>query len=468
MTRIVIIGGGPAGYEAALVAAQLGADVTLVERDGVGGACVLSDCVPSKTFIASAGVATGRPRRRPRLHAPTADAVARRPARGSTSGSSEPRAGPVRRHRAPASSAGRALIAGHRRARRRPRPVCTRRGRPADGGARRSPPTSCSSPPAPPPASLPDAEPDGERILTWRQLYDLAELPEHLVVVGSGVTGAEFASAYVAMGVEVTLVSSRDRVLPGEDADAAAVLQDVFAERGMEILAQARADVGAPRRRRRGGHAGRRPHGRGLARPDDGRLGAQHRRAWPGEGRRRRGRGGFIDGRPGVAHLRAGHLRGGRLHRRAACSPPSPRCRAGSRCGTRWARRVMPLRLQDGVAATCSPTRRSPRSASASARSTRARSPARTVMLPLSTNARAKMQGLRRRLREAVLPPGHRRGRRRGGGGAGGQRADPADRAGRAERADGGRLAYTFSVYPSLSGSITEAGRQLMRHGDLD
>ena len=56
MTRIVIMGGGPAGYEAALVAVQHGADVTVVERDGMGGACVLDDCVPSKTFIASAGV----------------------------------------------------------------------------------------------------------------------------------------------------------------------------------------------------------------------------------------------------------------------------------------------------------------------------------------------------------------------------------------------------------------------------
>ena len=56
MTRIVIMGGGPAGYEAALVAVQHGADVTVVERDGMGGACVLDDCVPSKTFIASAGI----------------------------------------------------------------------------------------------------------------------------------------------------------------------------------------------------------------------------------------------------------------------------------------------------------------------------------------------------------------------------------------------------------------------------
>src|SRR5688572_28970062 len=59
VSRIVIIGGGPAGYEAALVAAQLDADVTVVEAEGAGGACVLSDCVPSKTFIASSEVVTG-------------------------------------------------------------------------------------------------------------------------------------------------------------------------------------------------------------------------------------------------------------------------------------------------------------------------------------------------------------------------------------------------------------------------
>src|SRR5262249_10312714 len=58
MARIVIIGGGPAGYEAALVAAQLDAEVTVVEAEGAGGACVLSDCVPSKTLIASSSVVT--------------------------------------------------------------------------------------------------------------------------------------------------------------------------------------------------------------------------------------------------------------------------------------------------------------------------------------------------------------------------------------------------------------------------
>jgi pyruvate/2-oxoglutarate dehydrogenase complex dihydrolipoamide dehydrogenase (E3) component len=92
------------------------------------------------------------------------------------------------------------------------------------------------------PRVLPAAQPDGERILTWEQVYDLGELPERLIVVGSGVTGAEFASAYGALGSDVVLVSSRDRVLPGEDADAAAVLEDVFVRRGMTVLSKSRAD----------------------------------------------------------------------------------------------------------------------------------------------------------------------------------------------------------------------------------
>src|SRR6185369_16958390 len=91
------------------------------------------------------------------------------------------------------------------------------------------------------PRRLPTAAPDGERILDWRQVYDLPELPERLIVVGSGVTGAEFASAYLAAGVDVTLVSSRDRVMPHEDPDAAAAVETVFRSRGMRILANARA-----------------------------------------------------------------------------------------------------------------------------------------------------------------------------------------------------------------------------------
>ena len=91
------------------------------------------------------------------------------------------------------------------------------------------------------PRELPTAPPDGERILTWKQLYDLTELPSHLVVVGSGVTGAEFMSAYHGLGSTVTLVSSREHVLPGQDADAAQVIEDVSSRRGIRVVARARA-----------------------------------------------------------------------------------------------------------------------------------------------------------------------------------------------------------------------------------
>ncbi len=72
-------------------------------------------------------------------------------------------------------------------------------------------------------------------------MYELTEPPEHLIVIGSGVTGAEFASGYSELGVQVTLVSSRDRVLPGEDPDAAAVIEHVFTARGGNLVRQARA-----------------------------------------------------------------------------------------------------------------------------------------------------------------------------------------------------------------------------------
>src|SRR4029077_13805812 len=92
------------------------------------------------------------------------------------------------------------------------------------------------------PRVLPNAEPDGERILNWRQLYDLETLPERLVVVGSGVTGAEFVNAYTELGVKVTVVASRDQILAHEDSDAAAVLEDVLAARGVTLVKNARAE----------------------------------------------------------------------------------------------------------------------------------------------------------------------------------------------------------------------------------
>jgi len=91
------------------------------------------------------------------------------------------------------------------------------------------------------PRVMDSAMPDGDRILTWQQIYGLKDLPEHLIVIGSGVTGAELAHAYLGLGSHVTLVSSRDRVLPGQDEDAACLLEEVFRGRGMSVMNRSRA-----------------------------------------------------------------------------------------------------------------------------------------------------------------------------------------------------------------------------------
>ncbi|MFV2017190.1 NAD(P)H-quinone dehydrogenase [Micromonospora sp. LOL_023] len=244
MKRIVIIGGGPAGYEAALVAAQLRADVTIVEADGAGGACVLSDCVPSKTFIASSEVVTNyRDTEEFGIHsdgleAVTVDAgaVHARVKRLALAQSADVHSKLVK--------AGVTFVAGTARL-GEDTLGHTHRVLVAPAGGDTEYAIEASTvlvATGSTPRMLPTAVPDGERILTWRQVYDLPELPEHLIVVGSGVTGAEFASAYLAMGVPVTLVSSRDRVMPHEDADAAMAIEQVFRSRGMTILNNSRAE----------------------------------------------------------------------------------------------------------------------------------------------------------------------------------------------------------------------------------
>ncbi|HEY4314769.1 MAG TPA: NAD(P)H-quinone dehydrogenase [Actinomycetes bacterium] len=241
VTRVGILGGGPGGYEAALVAAQLGAEVTVVDSDGLGGSAVLTDCVPSKTLIATAEVMTDT----------------------TESGELGVRLGTA----SPDSMVGvdlaavntRVLALAHAQSidiehRLEGEGVRVIRGRGRLDGPRAVMATTSSGEErvevdavlvatGAHPRVAPGCVPDGERILSWEQVYGMTELPEHLVVVGSGVTGAEFASAYTNLGARVTLVSSRDRVLPGEDADAATVLEEVFRRRGMTVLSRSRASA---------------------------------------------------------------------------------------------------------------------------------------------------------------------------------------------------------------------------------
>lgn len=238
---VVILGGGPGGYEAALVAAQLGASVTVVDRDGIGGAAVLTDCVPSKTLIATADYLGG-------IETASDLGVHLEDHEGDVATETVAELDAINRrvrNLAAAQSAdisarlqevGVRVVSGTGRLASPSEVVVEGDGRASETISADVVLLSTGATPR----VLPTAQPDGERILTWQQIYELPEIPDKLIVVGSGVTGAELAQAYLGLGTDVTLISSRELVLPGEDQDAAAVIEDVFRRRGMTVLNRSR------------------------------------------------------------------------------------------------------------------------------------------------------------------------------------------------------------------------------------
>ncbi|AZZ55816.1 NAD(P)H-quinone dehydrogenase [Rathayibacter iranicus] len=248
--RIAVLGGGPGGYEAAIAGAQLGAEVTLVERVGVGGSAVITDVVPSKSLIATAeatnaigeaadlGVQffTRSEQNRPvRPEVAVNLATVNKRLLGLARQQSEDMRAALVHH-------GVRIVQGEGRLDGSNALIVSTAGGGEGMDFDRIEADTIVVSVGASPRVLPTAAPDGERILSWTQLYNLKSVPEHLIVVGSGVTGAEFASAYRALGSRVTLISSRDQVLPGEDADAAAVIENVFKRNGMVVLSKSRAD----------------------------------------------------------------------------------------------------------------------------------------------------------------------------------------------------------------------------------
>ena len=469
-TRIVIIGGGPAGYEAALVAAARGrdvAEVTVVDSDGIGGACVLYDCVPSKTLIASTGVRTE---------------LRRASGLGFDLAVEDAKISLEQIHnRVKTLAKSQSVDIGHQLLRAGVN-VIQGRGELVDdtaGLARHRVRVTTATgqvfvlkadvvliATGASPRVLPKAVPDGERILNWRQLYDLTELPEHLIIVGSGVTGAEFCNAYTELGVPVTVVASRDQILPHEDSDAAAVLEEAFAARGVRLVKNARADsvtrtadgvlvTMADGRTVEGSHAlmtvGSVPNTSGL-------------------GLERVG----IELGPGnyIPVDRVSRTAAAGIYAAGDCTGLLPLASVAAMQGRiamyhALGEAVSPIRLRTVAAAVFTRPEIAavgvPQSAIDSGQV-----PARTLMLPLNTNARAKMSLLRLGFVKIFCRPAT-------GVVIGGvvvapiaselimpialavQNGIPVS-----------ELAQTFSVYPSLSGSIIEAARRLMTHDDLD
>src|SRR4051812_36005581 len=230
--RFVIIGGGPAGNTAATVAASLGAEVTMIERDIVGGAAHLWDCIPSKAMIATGNELSELARAQTMgLDASGHLDVAALRSRigGMEAKLRESVTGLL-------ESQGVRLVRGTGRL---TRAYTVAADTPAGTEEFEADAILLSTGSRP---RVPDwAHIDGERILTTRQAYPPPDIPEHLVVIGSGVTGVEFTHMFSALGAQVTLIVSRQQVLPHKDPEVAAVLEDEFLRRGVKLLKGARA-----------------------------------------------------------------------------------------------------------------------------------------------------------------------------------------------------------------------------------
>lgn len=464
--RIVIIGGGPAGYEAALAGAKYGADITLVEEQGMGGAAVLFDCVPSKSFIAATGIKTDLRRADDMgFDKETAgsflklDEVNERVKNLAQAQSHDIRAQMER--------AGITLVAGRARFDDY-NPKQTTHYIHVDGEDGSETTLECELvliATGASPRVLPGAQPDGERILTWRQVYNLSSLPEHLVVVGSGVTGAEFVSAFAELGVQVTMVASRDRILPHDDADAADVLETVLAERGVKLEKDARVESVTNT-------------GDGVVvRTTDGReITGSHALMTVGSVPNTKDLG--LD-TVGIETTRSGHIKVDRVSRTSIanvyaagdCTDLFPLASVAAMQGRiamyhALGEGVSPIRLK--TVATCVFTRPEIAAVGVTHKEIEAGDvSARVIVLPLATNARAKMRSLRHGFVKLFC-------RKNSGLVIGGVVVAPTASElilPIAVAVDKGLtvtdLANTFAVYPSLSGSITEAARQLVQHDDL-
>src|SRR5499427_3145640 len=225
---LIVVGGGPGGYVAAIRAAQLGMKTALVEREQLGGICLNWGCIPTKALLRSSeinhllhrlgdfgfsakdiGFDAGKVVARSR-------AVAKQLSNGV--------AYLLRKNKV-------TVFDGHGRLAEKGRLAITKDNNAvaelssnhivlATGARARS---------------LPGLEPDGERVWTYREAMVPPAIPRSLLVVGSGAIGIEFASFYRDMGAEVTVVEVLDRVLPAEDEEISAFARKAFEKQGMKI-----------------------------------------------------------------------------------------------------------------------------------------------------------------------------------------------------------------------------------------
>ena len=232
---LIVIGGGPGGYVAAIRAAQLGLKTAVVEREHMGGICLNWGCIPTKALLRTAEVAHLVDRAGEFGVKATLDgidlkkvvarsrSVAGRLSRGVS--------GLMKKNKITVID-GSAKLDGMGAGGIRKLAVTDTDGKALDGltakhviiatGARAR--------------TFPGLEPDGKHIVTYREAMIPETLPGKLLVVGSGAIGIEFASFYHDLGAEVTVVEVLDRILPVEDADISAAASKAFKTQGMKLL----------------------------------------------------------------------------------------------------------------------------------------------------------------------------------------------------------------------------------------
>jgi dihydrolipoamide dehydrogenase len=234
---LIVIGGGPGGYVAAIRASQLGMKTALVEREHMGGICLNWGCIPTKALLRSAdvyelfhragefGLAADNVRFDLGAVVKRSRQVAKRLSTGVT--------GLMKKHKVTVFDGEASLKAG------KTAPDVAVKGK--DGKVQTLSSDHVILATGARARTLPKAglEPDGKLIWTYKEAMVPETMPKSVLVIGSGAIGMEFASFYHTMGAQVTVVEMVDRILPAEDAEISAMAEKTFRKKGMTILTSA-------------------------------------------------------------------------------------------------------------------------------------------------------------------------------------------------------------------------------------
>ncbi|MAS86906.1 MAG: dihydrolipoyl dehydrogenase [Micavibrio sp.] len=226
---LVVIGGGPGGYVAAIRAAQLKMSVALVEKEHLGGICLNWGCIPTKALLRSSEIhhllkhadQFGFKIKGIEVDFKKIVERSRAVSKQLTGGIAHL----LKKNKVTVFNGEGKLLGGGKLSVNGKDTLSAKHIIVATGARARV---------------LPGMEPDGKLIWSYKEALVPSEMPKKLLVVGSGAIGSEFASFYLNMGAEVTLVEVMDRILPVEDAEISAMAKKAFEKQGMKVIVNAK------------------------------------------------------------------------------------------------------------------------------------------------------------------------------------------------------------------------------------